>query len=101
MSAGVRLLYRRGFPVTPAPHELLVEWYTLAAQGALRGTVSGKVPADQAEHRPTAEIHGGTAPQATDADDLRSELVHQLDQQIQGAAGRHEVLDEEDLGPGT
>src|SRR5919108_5597172 len=95
----MRLLYRRGLSVCAAPHELLVEWNTFATEGALVGTVCGKVPAYEAEDRPAPQIHRCAPPETPDADDLRPELFHQLDQQIQSAAGRDEVLHQQDLGP--
>src|SRR5207245_9901830 len=71
----------------------------LSAEGALLWAVSGKVPAHETEHRPAAEVHRGAPPEATDARDLSAELLGQLDEEIERAAGRDEVLDQEHFRP--
>ena len=81
----------------PTPHELLVEWHSLATQGAFVGTVCGEVPAYQAEDWPTIEIDRGAAPEAADAHDMGSQLLDQLDQEIERRAGGHQVLHQQDL----
>src|SRR5262249_38321759 len=95
------LLHGRGLSVRPAPYELLVEWNALATEGALLWTVSGKVPAYEAEHRSPAEVDGRSTPETAHAHDLGAQLLDELDQQIERAAGRDEVFHEQHLRPGT
>ena len=84
-----------------APYELLVQRNTLPTQGAIFGVVGRKVAAHEAEDRlAVLYLHRGASPEAADSHDLSAKLLDQLDEQIQGGAARHEVLDQQDAGAG-
>src|SRR5262245_41731683 len=78
-------LHDRGHTaMTAAADELLVERNAFAAERAILGVVRGEVATHQAEDRLAVfHLDRGPPPQAADADDLRAELLDQLDEQVQ------------------
>src|ERR671931_2348514 len=85
----------------PAANELLVQWYSLAAEGALVGAVCRKVPAYEAEDGAPVEVDRRPAPEAADADDVGPKLLDELDQKVERRSGRDEILHQKHLGPRT
>src|SRR5262249_11165610 len=86
--------------VAAAADELLVERNPLVTERAILGGGGGEIPARQGEDRLAVYLHRGPPPEAADADDLRAELLDHLDQEIQGEAARHEILDQQDARAG-
>src|SRR5436189_5492538 len=83
--------------MVPSPDELLVERNATAAKRAIFGSVGGKVSAHEAEDGLAVQLDRRSPPQAPDADDLGSELLDEIDEQLEGGARTHEVLDQQHL----
>src|SRR2546430_14355269 len=83
--------------MSASPDELLVEWYAFSTQRTLFGVVGWKIAAHQAEDRLAVDLDRGATPEATDADDVRAELLHELDQEVERGPARHQVFDQEHL----
>src|SRR5205809_622424 len=83
--------------MVPSPDELLVERNATAAKRAIFGSVGGKVSAHEAEDRLTVQLDRRSPPQATHADDLGSQMLDEIDEQLERGARTHEILDQQDL----
>src|SRR5437870_10367654 len=83
--------------MSAAPDELLVEGHAFSTQRTLFGVVGWKIAAYQAEDRFAVDLDGRATPETADAHHVRAELLHELDQEVERAAARDQVFDQEHL----
>src|SRR5262245_25391624 len=98
MSSGAPALGEgRASTLIASPHEFLVQSHPAAAQRAFVRRVGREVSTHEAEDRLSIELDRGSPPETPDAHDLRPDLLHEVDQQLERGARAHEVLDEQHL----